>query len=66
MMKELYSSLGKNLLYSNEQMVNELGIQPRPVEESIIDTCYSLVDFGIAKKTPGYLRHPSTHSPSAD
>ena len=65
-MKELYSSLGKNLLYSNERMVNELGIQPRPVEESIIDTCYSLVDFGIAKKTPGYLGHPSTRSPSAD
>ena len=43
-------------------MVNDLGIQPRPVEESIIDTCYSLVDLGIAKRTPGYLGHPSTRS----
>jgi nucleoside-diphosphate-sugar epimerase len=39
-MKELYHSLGKNLKFSNERMVSELGIQPRPVEESIIDICY--------------------------
>ena len=59
MMKELYHSLGKNLKFSNERMVSELGIQPRPVEESIIDMCYSLIDLGIARKTPGYLGHPS-------
>ena len=52
-------SLGKNLQFSNDRMVSELGIQPRPVKESIIDTCYSLIDLGIAKKTPGYLGHPS-------
>ena len=40
-------------------MVSDLGIQPRPVEESIIDMCHSLIDLGIAKKTPGYLGHPS-------
>ena len=61
-MKELYVTLGKNIEYSNERMVSELGIRPRPVEESIIDTCYSLIDFGIAKKTPGYLGHPSKRS----
>ena len=66
MMKELYAALGKNIEYSNERMVSELGIQPRPVEESIIDTCYSLIDFGIAKKTPGYLGHPATRSQKAD
>ena len=66
MMKELYASLGKNIEYSNERMVSELGIQPRPVEESIIDTCYSLVDLGIAKKTPGYLGHPASRSQKAD
>ena len=61
-MKELYASLGKNIEYSNERMVSDLGIQPRSVEESIIDTCYSLIDLGIAKKTPGYLGHPSKRS----
>ena len=35
---------------SNEHMVSDLEIQPRPVEESIIDMCYSLIDLGIAKK----------------
>ena len=41
-------------------MINGLGVQPRPVEESIIDLCYSLVELGIVKKTHGYLGHPST------
>ena len=61
--KQIYSSLGKNIQVSNDRMVNELGIHPRPVEKSIIDTCYSLVDLGLAKKTPGYLGHPSTRPP---
>ena len=62
-LKQMYSSLGKNVQVSNERMVNELGIQPRPVEESIIDTCYSLVELGLAKRTPGYLGHPSKRPP---
>ena len=62
-LKAVYSTLGKRVQYSNERMVSELGIQPRPVEESIIDTCYSLVELGLAKKTPGYLGHPSTRPP---
>ena len=37
MMKDLYHSLGKNLKLSNERMITELGVHPRPVEESIID-----------------------------
>ena len=57
--KELYPLVGKTAQLSNERMVNELGVTPRPVEESIIDTCYSLVDMGLAKKTSGYLGHPS-------
>jgi len=61
--KQMYSSLGKNVQVSNERMVNELGVQPRPIKESIIDTCYSLIDFGLARKTAGYLGHPSTRPP---
>lgn len=61
--KELYPLLGKTAVLSNERMVNELGVTPRPVEESIIDTCYSLVDMGLARKTPGYLGHPSKRPP---
>ena len=59
-LRGVYRSLGKRILYSNERMVSDLGIQPRPVEESLIDLCYSLIDLGLVKKTRGYLGHPST------
>ena len=59
-LKAVYNSLGKTVQYNNEQMINGLGVQPRPAEESIIDLCYSLVELGIVKKTRGYLGHPST------
>ena len=59
-LRAVYATLGKTVQYSNERMVNDLGIQPRPVKESIIDMCYSLVELELAKKTPGYLGHPST------
>ena len=62
MIKGLYAAFGKNILYNNEAMVSDLGIHPRPVEESILDTCYSLIDLSIAKRTPGYLGHPSSRS----
>ena len=62
-LKSVYSALGKRVQYSNERMVSDLGIEPRPAEESIIDICYSLVDLGLVKKTPGYLGHPSTRPP---
>ena len=58
--KAVYPHLGKVLQWSNERMKGELGIHPRPTQETIIDTCYSLVELGIAKRTPGYLGHPST------
>ena len=61
--KQIYPLVGKTAQLSNERMVNELGVSPRPVEESIIDTCYSLIDMGLAKKTPGYLGHPSKRPP---
>ena len=62
-LKVVYATLGKRMQYNNERMVNDLGIQPRPVEESITDLCYSLVELGLVKKTAGYLGHPSTRPP---
>ncbi len=63
--KQIYPLVGKTARLSNERMVNELGVTPRPMEESIIDTCYNLVDMGLARKTPGYLGHPSKRPPPA-
>ena len=61
---ELGPMLGKVVQYNNERMVKVLGIQPRPIEDSLIDTCYSLIDLGLAdlEKTSKYLGHPSTRS----
>ena len=59
---ELKPMLGKVIQYNNERMVKVLGIQPRPVENSLIDTCYSLIDLGLVERTSGYLGHPSTRS----
>ena len=61
---ELAPMLGKVVQYNNERMVKVLGIQPRPIEDSLIDTCYSLIDLGLAdlEKTSKYLGHPSTRS----
>ena len=58
--KMLYPHLGKVIQWSNERMKGELGVHPRPLKETLIDTCYSLIELGIAKKTLGYLGHPST------
>ena len=48
---------GKNLklMISNKRMISELGIQPRPVEESIIDVCYSLIDLGLVIKIDSWM-----------
>ena len=58
--KQFYPLVGKFLRFNNEKMVGELGITPRPVKESIIETCYSLIDLGGVEKTQSYLGHPST------
>ena len=59
---ELKPMLGKVTRYNNERMVKALGIKPRPIEDSLIDLCYSLIDLGLAEKTPEYHGHPSTRS----
>ena len=60
MARAAYPNLGKVLHWSSERMKGELGIQPRPMKEAVIDLCYSLIDLGIVKKARGYLGHPST------
>ena len=57
--KWLYPALGKHLQYNTERMREVLGIRPRPVKETIIDMCYSLIELGLVKKTPQYIQHQS-------
>ena len=58
--KLAYSLHGKHVLWWNGRMKHVLRVEPRPVEETLWDACYSLIDMGLVKKTPGYLGHPST------
>ena len=53
-MSLIYPGIGKRLTYINDRMVNVLEIQPRDTEQSVIDTGYSLIEFGLVKKTPRY------------
>ena len=61
--KMMYPMLGKQITMSNEKMKGELGIEPRPVRDTLIDTGYSIIEMGLVQKKPGYLGHPSTRPP---
>ena len=64
--KWLYPALGKHLQYNTDMMRNVLGITPHPVNETIIDTCCSLIELGMVKKTPQYLERQSRQPPSKE
>ena len=53
--KWMYPALGKHLHYNTENMKTVLGITPRPVKETIIDMCYSMIEMGLIGKTPEYI-----------
>jgi nucleoside-diphosphate-sugar epimerase len=41
--------------YNNTRMTSVLGVQPRPVNETIIDMAYSMIEKGLIKKTKKYI-----------
>ena len=61
--KMMYQMLGKQLNLSNEKMRGELGIEPRPPKDTLIELGYSVIEMGVVPKKPGYLGHPSTRPP---
>ncbi|XP_078666927.1 uncharacterized protein LOC144908861 isoform X4 [Branchiostoma floridae x Branchiostoma belcheri] len=50
--------VGKVLTCDNKRMKDVLGIEERPLNETILDMAYSLVDGGFVKKTSKYKGHP--------
>ena len=54
---------GIQIKYNISRMVSELGITPRPYKATVLDTCYSLIDLGVIRKTQQYLGHPDTRPP---
>lgn len=62
--KNLYPYVGKAVRYNNEKMVGELGVTPAyTMKQTVLDTCYSLIELGVLPKARGYLGHPSTRPP---
>ena len=49
---------GKRMEYNNDKLKSVLGIESIPLKTTIIDCCYSLIDFGVVNKTAQYLGHP--------
>lgn len=62
-LKSTYPVIGKVVHFNNEKMVRELGVTPRPLRDTIVDTCYSLIELGVVRKTQRYLGPPSTRPP---
>ena len=59
--KMLLPAVGKAEEFDNSRMTQVLGVQPRRVEETIVDTCYSLIDRGLVKKTSKYNKRQATN-----
>lgn len=51
-------SIGKRRECDNSRMKSVLGVMPRDIRDTIIDMCYSLIEFGIVEKRPGYTGPP--------
>lgn len=49
--KLLMSKLNKPSAYDNGRMREVLEIEPRDVQQSILDTAYSMIELGIVKKS---------------
>lgn len=47
--------IGKQEKFSRDRMTNVLGIEPRPIEETVSDMCHALVAMGAVKKTAKYV-----------
>ena len=60
----IYPLIGKVNTYANERMRNVLNIQPKDTAESIIQTCYNLIEMGLVPKKPGYRKPPEANSES--
>ena len=56
--KVVYSALDKTIIFQNDKMKKDLGVEPMDMSQSVIDTCYSLIEGGVVRKTPGYRGPP--------
>lgn len=58
--------LEKEFKLDNRRMVEELKITPTDIEQTIIDTCKSLIDHGLIKETRKYKKSKESAEPSKE
>lgn len=58
--------LDKEFKLDNRRMIEELKIQPIDLDQTIIDTCHSLMEKGILKPTKKYKKSKQPPTPTAD
>ena len=46
--------VGKVLTYDTDRMRSVLGINPIPLEQTLVEMGYSLIDYGLVERKPGY------------
>ena len=44
----LRRTLGREVTFDGERVTRELGVEYRPMEQTLVDTCRSLIDLGVA------------------
>ena len=62
--KMILPSVGHVTRYDIGRMKSILGVEPRPIEETLIDMAYSLIENGSVKKTKGYKPRPAQENAS--
>ena len=60
--KIVYPLLNKKVLFNNERMRSILGVEPRDVATTVLDTCYNVIEFGVVPKKNGYLGRRDTRT----
>lgn len=54
--KMLYPRVGKVYSFSNRRMREVLGVEPRPIRDTVLDTAHGLIQAGAIQETSKYVR----------
>ncbi|KAH9366324.1 hypothetical protein HPB48_006224 [Haemaphysalis longicornis] len=54
--KMLYPRVGKVYKFSNRRMREVLGVEPRPIRDTVLDTAHGLIQAGAIQETSKYVR----------
>lgn len=58
--------IGREFRFDNKRMREELGITPKELNQTLIDTAYSLIENGFVKKTKKYKQNKGSSADQAN